>query len=78
MNATEKNEDATPAPAPAPDEPNWSHSGFGASSALEALKRVARTRPASNHIEHADEGHGPTATELRKPTGQMRARPRRR
>jgi hypothetical protein len=37
-------------PTPAPDRPEepWLHSGFGSDSALEAMKRVARTRPDSH------------------------------
>ena len=62
------------APVPAPPE-EWPHSGFGSESALEAMKRVARTRPAAPQNPPSD---SPSAKEAgrRKSAGAKPLRQR--
>ncbi|HET8745938.1 MAG TPA: hypothetical protein VFM98_10045 [Ramlibacter sp.] len=46
MDTDVQRQSSAPASPPAQNETGWSHSGFGADSALEAMKRAARTKPA--------------------------------
>ena len=56
--------------------PSWAHSGFGADSALEAMKRVERTKPRSDlTMQPCEAGQCPTAAggkrQERRKTGSM-------
>ena len=57
-----------------PDDP-WEHSGFGSDSALEAMKRVARTKPAP-HNAVPNERPAPSAAAERRAKTVRRARQR--
>ena len=63
-----------PAPAPPSPEEPWQHSGFGSESALEAMKRVARTKPAPHHGFPADARPAPGAAAERKVKAARRPR----
>lgn len=62
-----------PVPAPTRPEQPWQHSGFGSDSALEAMKRVARTKPAPHHTL-TDDARPPPAAADRKAKASRRSR----
>lgn len=66
-------------PTPAPDRPEepWLHSGFGSDSALEAMKRVARTKPAP-HQPLPNEGRQAPAASERKAKTKVKTKTSRR
>jgi hypothetical protein len=67
-----------PVPAPARPEQPWQHSGFGSDSALEAMKRVARTKPGPHHHTAPNEARPAPSAADRKAKASRRPRQRER